>query len=295
MTIRLAEHSGFCFGVLRAIETARKAREKSDEVFTLGELIHNPGIVSQLEQGGIRVWRDAATLNDAKVVIRSHGVAPEVECNLIAQGNTVIDATCPYVKRTQELVASMTDQGYTILILGDATHPEVVGIKSYAKGQALVVNTEAPLDLHGATKLCLVAQTTGNLAALQSMATRLVPLSNELRVYNTICLATSQRQEAAVKLAQASDLMIVIGGRKSSNTGQLTRLCEKHCPSLQIETAAELDASILLGMDEIGITAGASTPAEAILEVYNKIKEIIGDPDRATCIGEIPLFKEESC
>lgn len=295
MTIRLAEHSGFCFGVLRAIETAYEAGRNSENVCTLGELIHNPGIVSRLANAGIKVCNEAGDISGATVVIRSHGVPPAVEAALAANANTVIDATCPYVKRIQELVADMTDDGYTVLILGDSEHPEVIGIKSYARDRAIVVDSETCLDLQDATKLCLVSQTTGNMDAMQTMAARLVPLCKELRVYNTICHATTQRQKAAEQLAKDSDMMIVIGGYNSSNTAQLTRLCARYCTSIQIESAMELAAPILLGKERIGITAGASTPAEAILEVYNRIKEIIGDPDRATCIGEIPLFKEESC
>lgn len=295
MKVQLAEHSGFCFGVMRAIDIAKQARDKGKEVFTLGELIHNPGIVSRLEQSGIKVCHDINTIRESTVVIRSHGVSPSDESTLFANGNNVIDATCPYVKRIQKLVASMTDKGYTVLILGDAGHPEVIGIRAYGKDRAIVVSADGSHDLIGSEKLCLVSQTTGSVGAIQAMAARLVPECSELRIFNTICLATSQRQESAIKLAKTCDLMVVIGGHNSSNTKQLTKLCGKFCISLQIETAGELNASDLLDKQSIGITAGASTPAEAILEVYNKIKEIIGDPDRATCIGEIPLFKEESC
>lgn len=295
MTIYLAQHSGFCFGVRRAIQMACEAKDNGQDVCTLGELIHNPQIVKQLQDSGICACDDAAALINATVVIRSHGITMDEESALVAAGNKLIDATCPYVKRIQELVASMTDAGYTVLILGNAKHPEVVGIRSYGKDRAIVVNADTAVELKGAKKLCLVSQTTENIAALQDMVSRLIPQSAELRVFNTICLATTQRQEAAERLAAESDLMIVIGGRNSSNTAQLSRLCARYCASVQIETATELHPGMLKGIQRVGITAGASTPADAILEVYNKIKEIIGDPDRATSIGEIPLFKEESC
>jgi (E)-4-hydroxy-3-methyl-but-2-enyl pyrophosphate reductase len=274
---------------------ALEAQSKGQKVCTLGELIHNPQIVNQLQNAGIRTCSSADDLSQATVVVRSHGITLEEETSLLEAGNNLIDATCPYVKRIQQLVASAANEGYQVLILGNAEHPEVVGIKSYGKGHAIVVNADSPLDKLESSKLCLVSQTTENVSALQDMVARLVPISTELQVFNTICIATKQRQEAAISLARDSDLMIIIGGRSSSNTGQLTKLCGKYCPSLQIETSGEMEAAMFEGRHRIGITAGASTPTDAILDVYNKIKEIIGDPDRASCIGEIPLFKEESC
>ncbi len=293
MKIRLAASSGFCFGVRRAIQMALEARENGDEVCTLGELIHNPPIVQELRDKGIEVCPSAESIQNKVVVIRSHGIGKQELETLQQGGNRIIDATCPYVKRAQEIVSSMAD--YPVLILGDANHPEVMGMLSYGNEQTRVVQEDTDLSEERWQKLCVVSQTTQRLDSLQNLVRKLLPQTLELRVFNTICLATTQRQDAALALAKAADLMIVIGGRNSANTRMLQQLCSAQTRSVQIETEAELSAELFDNVKFVGITAGASTPAEMILKVYNKIKEINRDADTATCSEEIPLFKEESC
>lgn len=291
--VLLAEHSGFCFGVRRAINLALEAKQAGKTVCTVGELIHNPRIVRELNEQGINACPEIAAVSKQVVVIRSHGIARQDLDSLVANGNEIIDATCPYVKRTQELVASMAD--YPVLILGDAEHPEVKAMLSYGNENTRVVQPDT--DLGGQTwpKLCVVCQTTQKIANLRALADKLLPAALELRIFNTICLATTQRQESALALAARSDLMIVIGGRNSANTRMLKELCEARTTAVHIESADELHVGLLEGKQRIGLVAGASTPASQVIEVFNQIKKITGSPGAATRIEEIPLFKEESC
>lgn len=294
-TIYLAEHSGFCFGVRRAIQMATEARETSQNVCTLGELIHNPVVVNQLAAQGIFVCEDPTPLQNHTVIIRSHGASREVYEALEASGNTIVDATCPYVKRAQQLVKEMSAEDYQVIIMGDEHHPEVIGMRSWGNGSTLVLAPGSTPEQVFHSKVCIICQTTKKPEDLAAMSAWFSTRVQELRIYNTICLATQQRQKATVDLAKIADLMIVIGGQNSSNTTQLYQLCQKHCDCFKIETAAEIEPDWLQGKQTIGLAAGASTPSQTILNVYNRIKEIIGEPERVTTIGEIPLYKEESC
>lgn len=295
MNVRLAEYSGFCFGVRRAIQMAMEASEDGKPVCTLGELIHNPIIVEQLKQHGISVCEDASLLKDHTVILRSHGVTRHTLESLIAGGNRIVDATCPYVRRAQQLVETMSEEGYQVIIMGDAAHPEVVAMRSWGGGNTVVFGAEERPELLPAQKICLISQTTEKPENLSAMVAWLAPRVSELRVFNTICLATQQRQTSTEHLARRLPLVIVIGGLKSSNTRQLHKLCSGLSQCRQIESEADLQADWFKDFTEVGLAAGASTPAETIVAVYNKIKEINGDPDRVTAVGEIPVFKEESC
>lgn len=292
-TIQLAQHSGFCFGVRRAIQMALDARTEGKDVCTFGELIHNPQIVRELEQQGIGVCDEVQSIQNKVVVIRSHGIT-KTELEALQTGNNqIIDATCPYVKRAQEIVASMSD--YPVMILGNPDHPEVIGMLSYGGENTRIVSPDT--DFVGETwkRLCVVCQTTQKLSNLQTLVSKLLPNVVELRVFNTICLATTKRQESAVALAKKSDLMVVIGGHKSANTNMLQDLCQAETRSVHIETEDEISPILLDNVRRIGLVAGASTPPDTIIKVYNKIKQINGNTDTATRIEEIPLFKEESC
>ncbi|HOH78864.1 MAG TPA: 4-hydroxy-3-methylbut-2-enyl diphosphate reductase [Candidatus Cloacimonadota bacterium] len=295
MNIWLAEHSGFCFGVRRAIQMAREAASVGKPVCTMGELIHNPIIVDQLKSEGIDVCEDPFSLRDHTVILRSHGVTKDMMETLARNGNRLVDATCPYVRRAQQLVESMSEAGYQVIIMGNADHPEVIGMLSWGNASTQVLKADDRPELTGGQQLCLISQTTEKPEHLADMVAWLAPRANELRVFNTICLATQQRQEASERLARKLDLVIVIGGLKSSNTRQLHQLCSQYSRCFQIESEADLQAEWFQEFNSIGLAAGASTPAETIVAVYNQIKEINGEPDRVTAVGEIPLFKEESC
>ncbi len=295
MLIRLARHSGYCFGVRRAIQLALDAAENQGSVYTLGELIHNPQVVRELEAKGVSVINDAAGTKQGTVVIRSHGV-PREELAILEQGrNDIINATCPYVKRTHELINKANEEGYPVLILGDPKHPEVTGLRSYGDERTLIYEPGSELPEIRGNRLCVISQTTQKIENLRELVSKLLDIVMELKVYNTICLATSQRQRSSESLAQDSDVMIVIGGRNSSNTKMLASLCSKYCPTVHIETEAELDPEMFSGVARVGLAAGASTPESRILAVYNKILKINGDAVPVTEIASIPLFKEESC
>jgi len=289
----LAEHSGFCFGVRRAIQMALDAKTESNTVCTLGELIHNPTIVNELQEKGIGVCAAAEDIHAKTVVIRSHGISKQELEKLLASDNQIVDATCPYVKRAQELVASMSEN--PVFILGDPEHPEVTGMLSYGNDRTQVVQADTPLGTQNWKSLSVISQTTQKLSNLQKLVDRLLPRTLELRVFNTICSATRQRQESAIALAKKSDLMLVIGGKKSSNTRMLNDLCSAETRSIHVETESEVTPEVLGAAVNIGLAAGASTPEETIVKVFNTIKKINREAGTATCIEDLPLFKEESC
>ncbi len=295
MEIRLAQHSGFCFGVKRAIQIALDAADKDKPIYTLGPLIHNPQSVQNLEQHGILMVDKADDLHNSTVIIRSHGITLQDREMLERNGNKLIDATCPFVGKAQDHVRSLCQEGYPVIIMGDKSHPEVIAMLSYCKGEILVLNGVDELPEKIWNKLGLLSQTTKNMADLQKLVHALVPKVKELRLFNTICTATSLRQEASVELAARSDQMIVIGGKNSSNTRMLAALCSEITPTIHIETAEELEAGMLSDRVRIGLTAGASTPDYLIVEVFNKINELTGNRTTVTSVEDIPVNKEESC
>lgn len=294
MIVRLASYSGFCFGVRRAIDLAREAAPGKDKVYTFGALIHNPQYVRELEEENIFAINDINLLHDSTVIIRSHGIRKQDYEQLLKQGNKLIDATCPYVKRTHEIIERVNSEGYPVFIFGDKDHPEVLGIQSYGDEHTRIFAHGEDLGEIKHAKLCIISQTTQKIAHLEEMVCKILPKVQELRVFNTICLATSQRQKASVELAKDSDFMVVIGGKSSANTKMLAELCSQYTKSIHIERAKELNAIDLEGKKRIGIAAGASTPSEHIIEVFNQILKINGEEELALGISDIPLFKEES-
>jgi len=182
-----------------------------------------------------------------------------------------------------------------VMILGDKTHPEVIGMMSYGNQNTRVIAPGESPDGIIKPRLCLISQTTQKIEYLKNLVCEVLPKVMELKVYNSICLATTQRQSASAKLAENSDLMVVIGGKQSSNTKMLASLCAKYCQTVHVETEDELTDDLFIGKEKIGITAGASTPESRIVKVYNKVLKINGDESLVTSIRSIPLFKEESC
>ncbi len=297
MTIYRAKHAGFCFGVKRALNLAREAGTSfaGKAIYTYGELIHNPQIVAELESSGIKAISDVNTVKDSVVIIRSHGITLQDKEILIKNGNTLVDATCPYVSRTHELIENMVSEGYHVYIMGDEKHPEVVGMMSYGAGSITVIDpATGALDIPHA-KVSLISQTTQNMDDLARICSLILPQVRELRIFNTICLATTERQRASMEIARNSELVFVIGGKHSANTRQLYDICAGFTRCIYIEDADDITPDVLEGISEIGLTAGASTPDEVIIRVYNRIKEINRDTNFARSIDDIPLFKEESC
>lgn len=275
VTIRVAEHAGACYGVNRALELARGcALEHAEPVHTLGPLIHNPIVVEELAEQGVGLAQSLDDIDRGSVIIRSHGVVPQVIEDAQARGLSVVDATCPYVKKVHKAASNLVHEGYDLIIVGESGHPEVEGIVGHAEGKAHVV--ASPQDLDGLTlgkRVGVVVQTTQTAANLSAVVAALAPLVSELRVVNTICAATSERQRAAASLASEADIMIVVGGKNSGNTRRLSQICHAACPKTHhIEDVAELDRSWFDGARLIGITAGASTPQAHIERVVSAIE-----------------------
>lgn len=275
--VEVAREAGACFGVERALSMVRElAADGRGSVYTLGPLIHNPSVVCELNEAGVGVLEnpDSATVGST-LVLRTHGVTPDVERQAKAAGCVVVDATCPFVKKVHKAAERLVGEGYDMLVVGEKGHPEVEGTLGHAVG-ARVVGSSADVDaLQVGRKVGLVVQTTLAEQVLREVVAALVGRCDELRVIDTICDATSKRQEAAAELAGRADVMVVVGGRNSANTTHLYDICAQRCArTYHIELADELDAAWFAGVGLIGITAGASTPASQIEDVRACIERI---------------------
>lgn len=277
MEITLAKNAGFCFGVKRATQMAFEAAAEYEHICSLGPLIHSPQVVKELTEQGIKVVDNVKDIPPGSVIIRSHGVTAEEMSKVQASNLTVVDATCPFVKKTQEYAVRLSEDGYTVVIVGEMEHPEVQGIVSYS-GKAVVhvvADAEQAAALPRMKKVGLVAQTTQLYENLRDIMDVCLAKSQELRVFNTICDATSVRQNEAREIARSVDLMFIIGGHASANTSRLSHICRELQPqSWHIETAEEINPDWFVGVDKVGVTAGASTPRWLIDEVVARIAEL---------------------
>ena len=283
MGIEVAKSAGFCFGVDRAVKMVYAEIEKGGKVATFGPIIHNKDVVAELESKGVRIVNELSELqNDERLILRSHGVGRCIYEQLNEMGNEYIDATCPFVARIHKIVKEQSEQGKIILIAGDANHPEVDAIVKHCVGECYVFANEEELKEIFQKKIgflkkkvAIVSQTTYNII-VWNKCVDIIPdtFKDVTEVFDTICNATSDRQTAAIELAKRSDVMIVIGGKHSSNTIKLFNVCSRYCPSYHIENSDELYEIDLTGASEIGVTAGASTPAYIIKEVILKMSEI---------------------
>ena len=276
MKIELASKYGFCYGVKRAIQIA----EGHKDSFTYGPLIHNKDEISRLKDnfniGLVEKLEDIK--NDNAVVIRTHGIPKEELAQLKKQDNQIIDATCPYVTTPQNIVSKMSKEGYSIVVFGDKSHPEIKGVISYATKQndAFVVLEENELKtLPLKSKVAVVSQTTKKPEDFLKIVNSLILTKREVRVFNTICNATFENQDAAAELADKADIMIIIGGKHSSNTKMLHSIAQNHCPdSYLIENEQEVQVDWFKNKNLCGISAGASTPDWIVQDVIDKIQEI---------------------
>jgi len=275
MKIQLAENYGFCFGVKRAIKIA----EENINAATYGPLIHNSKEIARLDKDfKVGLVEDFTTFKSGeKAIVRTHGIVKDELASLHASGVEVIDATCPYVTKPQEIAQEMSEAGYDVIIFGDEKHPEIKGVKSYATHGAEVV-TDIPdvKKLKLKERVALIAQTTRKVEDYMAIATYLIPRHKEVRVFNTICNATFENQEAVNKIATQADVMIIIGGKNSSNTKELYSISHDNCSnSHHIEDETELDFSWFEGREFCGISAGASTPDWIIQNVINAIQKSV--------------------
>lgn len=279
MQIILVAEGGFCFGVRRAMEMAQKAIAESGGGATLGPLIHNREAVAHLAAQGLRPIEAVEEARPGEVVmLRTHGTGPATIAALAARGVTIVDATCPFVARAQREARRFQEEGYDVLVLGEPSHPEAIGIAEHTGGVARIVQSAAALEGQPLRqRVAVVCQTTQRLDRLQDLVATLLPRCIELRVANTICDATSKRQEASLRVARQVDLMLVVGGKHSANTTRLAQLCaETGTPTHHIETAEELQPEWLTGVERVGVTAGASTPDWTIATVVARLEALGG-------------------
>lgn len=281
MKITLAETAGFCFGVDRAVKTLERLSESGEKVCTLGPIIHNPQVVEHFKQKGINIIDSISEHeNGTTVVLRTHGVEAAIIDYCDKNNIKYIDAACPFVKKIHKIVLENTDENTCLLIAGDANHPEVIGIRSRAKGKYFTFNSANELEnlLENNTflkkeRVIIVSQTTFSIKEWKKCVEIANLLCTNALIFDTICNATEERQTEALVLSKKNDAMIIIGGRTSSNTAKLKAVCEPHCLTYLIETADELLDIDFSGINSIGVTAGASTPDSTIKEVINTMSE----------------------
>ena len=281
MHVILAKSAGFCFGVKRAVETVyREAQKEGQPIYTYGPIIHNEEVVADLEQKGVTVVLSVEELKEkpkGTVIIRSHGVEKMIYDEIRALGFEIVDATCPFVLKIHRLVDQYSRDGYHVVIIGNDTHPEVEGIKGWSiPEQTTVIGNREDAEkfsLSSEKKVCIVSQTTFNYNKFQELVEIMTKKGYDITVLNTICNATEERQTEAEQIAREADAMIVIGGRASSNTQKLFEICKKECENTYyIQTMKDLDLSRLKSTDNVGITAGASTPNNIIEEVQKNVR-----------------------
>ena len=281
MEVRLAKTAGFCFGVKRAVETVyEQVKEcQGEKIYTFGPIIHNEEVVKDLKNRGVEVIHseeELRQLTSGVVIIRSHGVPKRIQDILDEQGIRCVDATCPFVKKIHRIVEEESKKGKHIIIIGDANHPEVQGIKGWSETEVTIIKTEEQAEEFQAphdAEICIVSQTTFNYNKFKYLVEIISKKSYNIYVLNTICNATKERQTEAASIANEVDAMIVIGDKHSSNTQKLFEICQSACKdTYYIQTLDDLDMNQLKSVKTVGITAGASTPNNIIEEVQNNVR-----------------------
>ena len=280
MEVRLAKTAGFCFGVRRAVDTVYEQVEQAEgPIYTYGPIVHNEIVVQELEEKGVKVLNseeELKRLTSGTVIIRAHGVGEKVYELLKQQGVNLVDATCPFVKKIHRIARKEEANGRHILIIGNAKHPEVEGIRGWCEKPAYVVESLEEAEnfaLPMGEKLCIVSQTTFNYNKFEDIVEIISKKGYDIIVLNTICSATEERQTAAREIASDVDAMIVIGGSHSSNTQKLFEICKKECENTYyIQSLDDLDLKTSQSIRCVGITAGASTPNKIIEEVQKHVR-----------------------
>ncbi len=275
MKVTVARPTGLCFGVRRAIRELESALKNHGKIFGLGSPIHNPQEIERLEKLGLIVVEKPDEIPPGQpAFIRAHGISPKIRDSLLRRTSLIVDGTCPFVRNVQEKAALLQKEGYRVIVVGDAAHPEVQGILGYAGEAARVVGnlSEIPAGVMK-DRIGLVCQTTQKETVLREVLTGLLSHAEELRAFNTICGATLERQQAVMELAPRVDGMIVIGGKNSANTGKLVEISvESGVPTVWIEHSKDLERGWVRGKENIGIAAGASTPDWLIQELISTLE-----------------------
>ncbi|AQQ70621.1 4-hydroxy-3-methylbut-2-enyl diphosphate reductase [Limihaloglobus sulfuriphilus] len=276
MNVLVAEKCGFCQGVRRAIQIANKTLEANGTVYSLGPIIHNTDVVKSLEDKGLTTISDIDNLQNGTVLTRSHGATPDQLERIVDNGLDLVDGTCSFVKHVQLVAKSLEKEGYSVVIIGDAGHPEVQALAGSVK-QSTVVRDESELDkLPNRMKLGIISQTTQSKEHFAEMTALIMKRGfKEIKVVNTLCKEASKRQEAAVELAGRVEVMFVLGGRHSANTKKLADLCKiKNKNTFHLQNWSEIDKRIVSGFQTAGVTAGASTPDWVINEFVENLKKL---------------------
>jgi 4-hydroxy-3-methylbut-2-enyl diphosphate reductase len=278
MEVLLARENGFCFGVKKAVELTEAAAESGRPVFNLGQVVHNPKISERLAARGVKVIKDPAEAETGIVVIRAHGVPPAVRASIEEHGLECIDATCSLVLRAQRFTKQLADEGYRVIILGTPEHPEVVGLVGFAGPDHTIVETKAEWErLPKMKKAGVVSQSTQPPWAFKELVSHVAEISQEMKVFNTVCPVTIKRQNAATELAGETDLILVVGGKNSANTRELVNLARMQGKTAyHIEHSTELELSWLEGKERVGLIGGCSTPMETLLEVKERAEALAG-------------------
>jgi len=278
LEVIIANLAGFCYGVRRAVDTVTETAEAGRKpMYILGPLIHNPQVVERLEERGVKsVDRLEDVPEGSIVVMPSHGVPRRVLEQASEMGLETIDLTCPFVSKIYQTVAGLVTEGYQVIVVGDKGHTEVRGIMSVSGDDAIVVSDPAELINHALkNRVGVVAQTTQRVDRFTDCVSEIAARAYEVRAFNTICHATTERQREALETADGADAMVVVGGRNSANTRRLAEICsDKGIPTHHVETADEIDPAWFAGMKRVGVTAGASTPDWIIGAVVNRLEEI---------------------
>jgi 4-hydroxy-3-methylbut-2-enyl diphosphate reductase len=288
--VRIARRTGFCYGVREAIDKAKVSAAAGRQTSTLGQVVHNEGVIRQLQEVGVR---SVDSLDDvdggAAVVIRAHGVKPEVFDRAEARGLEIIDGTCTWVIQEQRQLQELVDDGYTIVLLGTPKHPEVAGLLGFAPDAIVVDEEEDWVRIPSRKRMALITQSTQPPWKFEKLAAFMVGKAHELKIVNTVCPVTIRRQEDTLETARQVDLMVVVGGRHSANTKELTRLCSiVGTPAVQIENARDLtDPAPFDGVRIVGVTGGTSTPLEDLREVAETIFRLAGTAKMALHADEL--------
>jgi (E)-4-hydroxy-3-methyl-but-2-enyl pyrophosphate reductase len=276
MIIEVAKTRGFCYGVKKAVNLAQRApSERKKPVYTLGPLIHNRHVIESLREAGVNAVDSHERISSGTVIVRTHGL-PKKTLNLLrGRDLNIIDATCPFVKKIQTLVESLSRDGYYLVLVGERSHPEVEALISYAKGPIAVINSAAEIRglSRNGRRIAVLSQSTQTLEKFDKITRGIKNRFHNAKILNTICRASSQRQKEAEKLAERVDVMLVIGGRDSANTRHTASLCSKHAPTHHIESEDEIRKSWFAGAGSVGITAGASTPELTIKQIIKKVRK----------------------
>ena len=275
MEVLLARENGFCFGVKKAVELTEAAAETGKPVHNLGQVVHNPNISQRLAARGVKVIKDPSEAKEGIVVIRAHGVPPEMRAKIEAQGLECIDATCSLVLRAQRFTKQLADEGYHVIILGTPEHPEVVGLLGFAPAATVVETKEEWDKLPRMKKAGVVSQSTQPPWAFKELVSHVSEIAQETKIFNTVCPVTVKRQHAASELAEQVNTIIVVGGKNSANTRELVNLAKMQGRNAyHIEHADELRSEWVRGEARVGLIGGCSTPMDTLLEVKERAEKL---------------------